>query len=126
MERPSVLEGRTYKLRVLNTKQDLINIYVTVNDVTGEDGSRRPYEVFFNSSDATLYEWLAGVMVLASKSLRRGAPIREIAADLVAIHSSVTHHFDKGKHHPSTIAAVGAALNAHADYLEKDAAPDMH
>jgi hypothetical protein len=107
-DRPDVLAGETYKIKVPSPRGDLVNIYLTV---TEHDG--RPFEVFLNCSDNAIAELLGVSMILISRLLRLGVPLESIARDLEQVSSANTAHFADKSWCPSLIARVGRVLSSH-------------
>lgn len=107
-KRSEVLPGQTYKIKAPNAQGEYTNIYLTVNE---EDG--KPYEVFINCSDTSLYETLAVAMILVSRLIQKGASLEEIAGDLAQVQSAYTAHMDGSQWFPSLIARIGAQLRSH-------------
>ena len=110
LQRPESLNGTTYKIKVPNHEQQLINIYITVNDKDG-----KPFEVFINGSDSFLYEHLSLTMVFLSRLLRAGIAPQEIINDLHSIHSATGRHFIPGGKgsSPSLASRIGDVLETH-------------
>ena len=109
-ERPDSVSGTTYKIKVPNHKHELVNIYITVNNLDG-----KPFELFINGADAFLYEHLSLTMVFISRLLRFGVSVSEIINDLRSIHSANGSHFiPKGKgSSPSLASRIGDILELH-------------
>jgi hypothetical protein len=108
LQRPDILEGYTYKIKAPNAGGQTINIYLTVNE---QDG--RPFEVFMNCSDNTVYELVSVSMVLVSRLLRLGVSLETIAEDLEQVTSALTAHMDGQQWCPSLIARIGRTLKGH-------------
>jgi len=115
-ERPNAVDGSTYKVKVPNHSQELINVYITVNDI-----ENKPFEVFINCSDSQLYEWFSLSMVLISRLLRIDVPIEDIITDLHSIHSAQGSHIVPGKGmSPSLASRIGDVLQLHIDKKSSD------
>ena len=84
-------------------------------DVTVSYQDGRPFEVFFNCPNLELYEYLAAVSLLASRMLRNGFPLQDVARDLMDIASPHTGHMRKGGYCPSLAALIGETLLSYAD-----------
>lgn len=110
LPRPESLNGTTYKIKVPNHEQELINIYITVNDKDG-----KAFEVFINGSDSFLYEHLSLTMVFLSRLLRARIDPQEIINDLHSIHSASGGHFIPGGQgmSPSLASRIGDVLETH-------------
>lgn len=108
LARPDLLQGFTYKIKAPNAGGQTINIYLTVNEQEG-----RPFEVFMNCSDNTVYELVSVSMVLVSRLLRLSVPLETIAEDLEQVTSALTAHMDGQQWCPSLIARIGRVLKSH-------------
>lgn len=108
LARPDLLQGFTYKIKAPNAGGQTINIYLTVNEQEG-----RPFEVFMNCSDNTVYELVSVSMVLISRLLRLSVPLETIAEDLEQVTSALTAHMDGQRWCPSLIAHIGRVLKSH-------------
>ena len=85
-----------------------------VIDVTISYRDERPFEVFFNCAHLEMYEYLAAVSLLASRMLRNGFPIQDVAQDLMDIASPHTGHMRRGGWCQSLASLIGHTLQEHA------------
>ncbi|MCH9674302.1 MAG: hypothetical protein K0U93_22885 [Gammaproteobacteria bacterium] len=110
-DRPTVLEGCTYKRKISTSDGVDVNVYITICE---QDG--KPFEMFLNCSDAKFAEFTAVAMILASRLLRAGVDPAIIAEDLESIHSPFTGHFSKHTSGfcPSLAASIGQVIRKHA------------
>ena len=108
--RPEELQGTTYKVRWPGSNHA---IYVTINDYEQSDGSKRPFEIFINTKDASHTEWVMSLTLTLSAIFRRGGDISFLPAELQAVHASETGVFLKQKYTPSRVAAIGDVLERH-------------
>ena len=107
-ERPHRLPSMTQRLKMPYRTAEL------VIDVTISYRDERPFEVFFNCSHLEMYEYLASVSLLASRMLRNGFPIQDVAQDLMDIASPHTGHMRRGGWCPSLASLIGHTLQEHA------------
>ena len=110
--RPDRMAGFTYKLKgVPNGQGELITAYITINN---SDKTGKPFELFINGYDSSLYEWLSLSMVLISRLLRFGVDAKDIVSDLRQIHSASGSHVVPGKGmSPSLASRIGDILEEH-------------
>ena len=109
MDRPAILEGRTYKLRWPNSEHAL---YVTVNDVA-EGSGRRPFEVFVNSKNMDSFAWTVGLTRMISAVFRRGGDVGFVVEELKAVFDPRGGAWMGGRYVPSILAAIGGVLERH-------------
>lgn len=107
-ERPHRLPSLTRRLRMPYRTGDV------VIDVTISYRDERPFEVYFNCANLELYEYLAAVSLLASRMLRNGFPVQEVARDLMDIASPHTGHMRREGWCQSLAALIGSTLREHA------------
>ena len=107
-ERPRRLPSMTRRLRMPYRTGEL------VIDVTISYRDERPFEVFFNCAHLEMYEYLAAVSLLASRMLRNGFPIQDVAQDLMDIASPHTGHMRRGGWCQSLASLIGHTLQEHA------------
>lgn len=108
-KRPMVLSGRTYKIKVPNHNDEQTNTYITINDDMG-----KPFEMFINGFDPSLYEYLSQLMIFVSRFLRMGVEAEVIIKDLKSIHSAKGPHVFPGRGmSPSLAASIGTILEMH-------------
>ncbi len=107
-ERPHRLPSMTRRLKMPYRTGEL------VIDVTISYRDERPFEIFFNCAHLEMYEYLAAVSLLASRMLRNGFPVHEVARDLMDIASPHTGHMRRTGWCQSLAALIGATLQEHA------------
>jgi len=110
VSRPSELQGSTYKVKWPNSDHAF---YVTVNDYIGDNGARRPFEIFINTKDARHQEWIAALTRSLSAIFRRGGDIAFVAQELKEVHSSIGGAWVEGKYIPSLVALIGTVIEKH-------------
>lgn len=107
-ERPPRLSSMTRRLKMPYRTNEL------VIDVTISYRDERPFEVFFNCANLEMYEYLAAVSLLASRMLRNGFPVQDVARDLMDIASPHTGHMRREGWCQSVAALIGITLQEHA------------
>ena len=109
MDRPSALEGNTYKMRWPENEHA---IYITINDVMA-DGQRRPFEVFINSKNMEHYAWTVALTRMISAVFRRGGDVSFVVEELKAVFDPRGGAWMGGKYIPSILAAIGGVIEGH-------------
>ncbi|WP_211364811.1 adenosylcobalamin-dependent ribonucleoside-diphosphate reductase [Roseospira marina] len=110
LDRPEVLPGQTYKVRWPESDHA---IYITVNDVVGADGRRRPFEVFINSKNMEHYAWTVALTRMISAVFRRGGDVRFVVEELKAVFDPRGGQWMGGRYVPSLLAAIGGVIEQH-------------
>ena len=109
LERPSTLEGQTYKVKWPGSEHAL---YITVNDVVIA-GHRRPFEVFINSKNMEHFAWTVALTRMISAVFRRGGDISFVVEELKAVFDPRGGAWMEGKYIPSILAAIGGVIENH-------------
>ena len=79
LERPRVVEGRTYKISPAVTDSAM---YITINDVVEEDGTHRPVEMFINTKHVAHQQWITALTRMVSAIFRKPGPYLFVADEL--------------------------------------------
>ncbi|MFD0857579.1 adenosylcobalamin-dependent ribonucleoside-diphosphate reductase [Roseovarius aquimarinus] len=109
LDRPTELEGMTYKLKWPDSSHA---IYITVNDVI-LGGHRRPFEVFINSKNMEHFAWTVALTRMISAVFRRGGDVSFVVEELKAVFDPRGGAWMQGKYVPSILAAIGGILEQH-------------
>lgn len=109
--RPEVLHGSTYKLKSPLTGDHAI--YITINDQVGEDGSRRPYELFINSKKNDHFQWVTFMTLAVSAIWRKGGNHSFLVDQMKAIFDPNGGYVRKGGYVPSLVAEIGMVIERH-------------
>ncbi|MDT8326557.1 MAG: adenosylcobalamin-dependent ribonucleoside-diphosphate reductase [Roseovarius sp.] len=109
LDRPTELEGATYKLKWPDSNHA---IYITVNDII-LNGHRRPFEVFINSKNMEHYAWTVALTRMISAVFRRGGDVSFVVEELKAVFDPRGGAWMAGKYVPSILAAIGGILEQH-------------
>lgn len=99
--RPDELTGRTRKIKAPSG-----SIFVTLNRLP--DGT--PFEVFLNSKNSEVQDWLKSLSLMLTCLLREGASIEHLLQEMGQVTSSKQGVFVKKRFISSDVAAVGLAL----------------
>ena len=108
LKRPDELQGVTRRIKWPTLTSSL---YLTVNYL-----DEAPHEVFFNSKDARLHDWMVATSLMITSLLRKGGDIVFIAEELMQVQSLHDTAFIQGpgdahpKNYSSLISLVGAHL----------------
>ena len=108
--RPDELQGSTYKVKWPQTEHAL---YVTINDAVSEDGSRAPFEVFFNSKSVENRAWTDALALMISAVFRRGGDVGFVASELKSVSDARGGAFMNGRYVASLPEAIGDVVARH-------------
>ncbi len=114
LERPRVVEGRTYKISPAVTDSAM---YITINDITLEDGTKRPFEMFISSKHVAHQQWITALTRMVSAIFRKPGPYLFVAEELEQIFDPQGGYFDDGRMMPSVVAHVAAVLREHFEHI---------
>ena len=109
LDRPSELEGQTYKIKWPDSEHAL---YITINDIV-HGGHRRPFEVFINSKNMEHFAWTVALTRMISAVFRRGGDVSFVVEELKAVFDPRGGAWMKGKYVPSILAAIGGVIEQH-------------
>ncbi|MWB79833.1 adenosylcobalamin-dependent ribonucleoside-diphosphate reductase [Pseudooceanicola sp. 216_PA32_1] len=109
LDRPTALEGNTYKLKWPDSEHA---IYITINDIV-IGGHRRPFEVFINSKNMEHFAWTVALTRMISAVFRRGGDVSFVVEELKAVFDPRGGAWIKGKYIPSILAAIGGVIETH-------------
>ncbi|MBF9043306.1 adenosylcobalamin-dependent ribonucleoside-diphosphate reductase [Rhodobacterales bacterium HKCCE4037] len=109
LDRPSELEGNTYKVKWPDSEHAL---YITINDIV-LNGHRRPFEVFINSKNMEHFAWTVALTRMISAVFRRGGDVSFVVEELKAVFDPRGGAWMQGKYVPSILAAIGGVIEKH-------------
>ncbi len=109
LDRPSELEGNTYKVKWPDSEHAL---YITINDIV-LNGHRRPFEVFINSKNMEHFAWTVALTRMISAVFRRGGDVSFVVEELKAVFDPRGGAWMQGKYIPSILAAIGGVIEQH-------------
>lgn len=122
LERPRTVVGRTYKISPAVTDSAM---YVTINDIILDDGTRRPVEMFINTKHVAHQQWITALTRMVSAIFRKPGPYLFVAEELRQIYDPQGGYFDGGKMIPSVVAHVADVLNEHFIWIGAQEAPEL-
>ena len=125
LERPRVVEGRTYKISPAVTDSAM---YITINDIILEDGTRRPLELFINTKHVAHQQWITALTRMVSAIFRKPGPYLFVVEELKQIFDPQGGYFSDQKLMPSVVAHVAEVLQEHFEWigaLEKKTLSDV-
>jgi hypothetical protein len=122
LERPRVVEGRTYKISPAVTDSAM---YITINDAVMDDGTRRPLEMFINTKHVAHQQWITALTRMVSAIFRKPGPYLFVADELQQIFDPQGGYFDGGKMMPSVVAHVAEVLREHFIWIGAMEAPEL-
>ncbi len=109
LDRPSELEGQTYKLKWPDSEHA---IYITINDIVVA-GHNRPFEIFINSKNMEHFAWTVALTRMISAVFRRGGDVSFVVEELKAVFDPRGGAWMQGKYVPSILAAIGGVIEKH-------------
>ena len=109
LDRPTELEGATYKLKWPDSEHA---IYITINDIV-LNGHRRPFEVFINSKNMEHFAWTVALTRMISAVFRRGGDVSFVVEEMKAVFDPRGGAWMQGKYVPSILAAIGGVIEKH-------------
>ena len=109
LDRPTELEGNTYKVKWPDSEHAL---YITINDIV-LNGHRRPFEVFINSKNMEHFAWTVALTRMISAVFRRGGDVTFVVEELKAVFDPRGGAWMQGKYIPSILAAIGGVIEQH-------------
>ena len=107
--RPETLQGTTYKIKPPQAEDAL---YITINDIINEDGTKRPFEIFINSKNMAHYQWVVAMTRLISGLWRTGDS-RFIVDELKGVFDPGGGYFKKGRFMNSLVSEIGYVIEQH-------------
>jgi ribonucleoside-diphosphate reductase alpha chain len=110
MARPNVLQGTTYKIKTPLAPDAL---YITINDLIEDDGSKRPYELFINTKNLQHFSWVVAMTRLISSVFRTQSNPAFLVDELKSIYDPNGGYFSRGKYIPSLAADIGRTIEEH-------------
>lgn len=114
LERPRIVEGRTYKISPSVTDSAM---YITINDITLDDGTIRPLEMFISSKHVAHQQWITALTRMVSAIFRKPGPYTFVAEELEQIYDPQGGYFADQKMMPSVVAHVASVLREHFEHI---------
>lgn len=114
LERPRVIEGRTYKISPAVTD---CAMYITINNIELDDGTIRPFEIFISSKHVAHQQWITALTRMVSAIFRKPGPYTFVADELEQIFDPQGGYFADQKMMPSVVAHVAAILREHFEHI---------
>ncbi len=116
LQRPEMLIGSTYKLKVPEHVSPHA-MYITINDIVLNEGteheSRRPFEVFINTKNLDHFQWIVALTVIMSAVFRKGGDITFLVDELRSVFDPRGGYWVKGSYKQSIIAEIGDVIERH-------------
>jgi len=110
LERPRIVEGRTYKISPAVTD---CAMYITINNITLPGGEVRPFEIFISSKHVPHQQWITALTRMVSAIFRKPGPYLFVAEELEQIFDPQGGYFAEQRMMPSVVAHVAAVLKEH-------------
>ena len=112
LDRPTELDGKTYKLKWNGSA-----VYVTFNYVVMPEGAV-PFEMFIVTKNPEHQAWMGALTRMISAVFRRGGDVSFVVEELKAVHDPKGGAWVDGKYVPSLVALLGQTLERHLDWLQ--------
>lgn len=114
LDRPRVVEGRTYKINPAVTDSAM---YITINDIIMDDGTRRPLELFINTKHVAHQQWITALTRMVSAIFRKPGPYLFVVEELKQIFDPQGGYFAGNKMMPSVVAHVAEVMQEHFEWI---------
>jgi ribonucleoside-diphosphate reductase alpha chain len=88
-------------------------LYITINDLVKENGTRRPYELFINTKNLQHFSWIVAMTRLISAVFRHDAAPIFLVQELKSIYDPNGGYFVDGGYVPSLAADIGRIIEKH-------------
>lgn len=119
--RPRFLSGTTYKIRPPSHEGVDHAFYITINDITLNEGTynemRRPFEIFINTKDMSQFQWIASLTRVMSAVFRKGGDVTFLVEEMKAIQDPRGGAFVGSEYVHSVPYAIGLVLHEHFSRL---------
>lgn len=122
LDRPRIVEGRTYKISPAVTDSAM---YITINNITLEDGTIRPIEMFISSKHVPHQQWITALTRMVSAIFRKPGQYLFVAEELEQIFDPQGGYFAGQKMMPSVVAHVAAVLKEHFIHIGALETPEI-
>jgi len=128
LERPDMLVGSTYKLKVPEHVSPHA-MYITINDIVLNEGTehemRRPFEVFINSKNLDHHQWIVALTRIMSAVFRKGGDVTFLVEELRSVFDPRGGYWNNGSYMPSIIAEIGEIIERHLTIIGMLTTPEM-
>jgi len=118
-ERPEILPSKTYKIKVPTSEHA---VYLTISDMTGEDGEIRPWEIFLSSKNMESFMWITSLMRTISFVFRYAPDkTRALLEELKTVADPKDGNYFRKGHCGcilSLVADIATQIEKHMDSLE--------
>lgn len=114
IDRPRVVEGRSYQLKWPN--EDCA-YYIQINDYIDDEGKRRPLEIFMSTKSARHDEWIKALSLMITAIFRRGGDPSFVIEELQQVYSARGGTWMGGRYVRSLVAAISEIIAEHFEWL---------
>ncbi len=116
-ERPEVLEGSTYKIKVPTLDHA---VYITITNLVTENGII-PWEIFLSSKDMSQFQWITALMRTISFVFRYSPErVRDLIEELKTVSDPKDGNYFKKGHNGlimSLVADIAMQIEKHIDSI---------
>ncbi|HBL28649.1 MAG TPA: hypothetical protein DD490_17575 [Acidobacteria bacterium] len=129
VQRPNILQGHTYKVKTPGHVSEHA-LYITINDILLNPGTeyelRRPFEIFINSKNMDLFQWIVALTRIISAVFRKGGDVTFLVEELRSVFDPRGGYWKKGgKYVPSLVAEIGDVIEQHLIRIGMLKAPEL-
>ena len=114
LDRPPMLEGRTYKVKPPGEEHAL---YVTINNVRLERAEEpdevRPFEIFVNCKSMEHFQWIIALTRITSAVFRKGGDVNFLVEEYRSVFDPRGGRLGPDGYVPSLVAEIGLVLERH-------------
>jgi len=103
--RPSILSGRTYKIKSPLYEH---SFYVTINDV-----DERPFELFIHSKNMEQFQWITALTRVIAAVFRTSPDLSFLIEELHSVFDPKGGYWNQGRFIPSLVSEIGDVIELH-------------
>lgn len=115
-DRPDKVDGRTYKIRPPSSKSAM---YITINNITLDDGTIRPFEIFINTKNVDDQAWITAFTRMLSSVFRTSGDLDFVPDELAQVYDPNGGYWHDQKLMPSLVAHIGSVIEKHFEWMGK-------
>ncbi|MEK0324426.1 MAG: hypothetical protein QQN63_01875 [Nitrosopumilus sp.] len=115
-DRPEKITGRTYKIRPASSDTAM---YITINNITLDDGSSRPFEIFINTKSVDGHDWITALTRMLSSVFRMPGDLDFVTEELSQVYDPKDSYWSGKEFMPSVVAHIGKIIGQHFEWTKE-------